>query len=102
MLKLLTLEIQCNQICVYLTCKKKRNNVGFYLSGFLISENKEVAQCDLSIALFNKVFTRDFITHVFQEADQYESYELPLVCKNKKECNNKQKECRPTNFSSKT
>jgi len=50
-----------------------------YLKGFLDSKGVNAVQCDLSIALFNKVFTGDFITRIFSEAAEFESYEFPLV-----------------------
>jgi tRNA A37 methylthiotransferase MiaB len=56
-----------------------------YLSGFLKAKGKDTFQCDLSIELFNKVFTKDFINHVFQEANTYKSYEFPLVWEKRKE-----------------
>ncbi len=54
-----------------------------YLKGFLDSKDVDSVQCDLSIALFNKVFTSDFITRVFQEAEEFEGFEFPLVRKQK-------------------
>ena len=50
-----------------------------YLKGFLDEKGVLVEQCDLSIELFSKVFTTDFIRKVFQEADHHKSYEYPLV-----------------------
>jgi hypothetical protein len=52
-----------------------------YLKGFLDEQGMDVAQCDLSIALFSKIFTKDFITRVFQEAEEYGNVEFPLVWK---------------------
>ncbi len=54
-----------------------------YLKGFLDSKGVDSVQCDLSIALFNKVFTSDFIARVFQEAEEFEGFEFPLVRKQK-------------------
>ncbi len=54
-----------------------------YLKGFLDSKGMDAVQCDLSIALFNKVFSSDFITRVFQEAEEFEGFEFPLVRKQK-------------------
>lgn len=50
-----------------------------YLKGFLDEQGVEVAQCDLSIELFNKVFTQDFIQSIFNEAAAHKSFEYPLV-----------------------
>ena len=50
-----------------------------YLKGFLTEKGVSVEQCDLSIELFSEVFTADFITKIFQEADTHNSYEYPLV-----------------------
>jgi len=54
-----------------------------YLKGFLDTQGVEVCQCDLSIALFNKVFKSDFISRMFQEAEEFGSFEFPLVWQNK-------------------
>ncbi|PCI94597.1 MAG: radical SAM protein [Flavobacteriales bacterium] len=54
-----------------------------YLKGFLDSKDVDAVQYDLSIALFNKVFTSDFIARVFQEAEEFEGFEFPLVRKQK-------------------
>jgi tRNA A37 methylthiotransferase MiaB len=54
-----------------------------YLKGFLDSKGVDSVQCDLSIALFNKVFESDFIARVFQEAEVFEGFEFPLVRKQK-------------------
>ncbi|NQX98370.1 MAG: radical SAM protein, partial [Flavobacteriales bacterium] len=56
-----------------------------YLKGFLDSKGVNAVQCDLSIALFNKVFTGDFITRIFSEAVEFERYEFPLVWEKKAE-----------------
>lgn len=52
-----------------------------YLKGFLDNKGIESVQCDLSIALFNKVFTSNFIEQIFLEADEFENYDFPLVGK---------------------
>ena len=52
-----------------------------YLKGFLESKGKVVQQCDLSIELFNKIFTKNFIVRVFEEAEKQSSFEFPLVWK---------------------
>ncbi len=56
-----------------------------YLNGFLDAQGLDVEQCDLSIELFNKVFTKDFITHVFAVAQQHDKIEFPLVFEQKEE-----------------
>jgi len=56
-----------------------------YLQGFLKSKDIPVTQCDLSIELFNYIFTSDFIRAIFQEADNQKSYEFPLVSELRKE-----------------
>ncbi|NQY29074.1 MAG: radical SAM protein [Flavobacteriaceae bacterium] len=56
-----------------------------YLKGFLEEKGVLVEQCDLSIELFSKVFTTDFISKVFQEADHHKSYEYPLVWQQREE-----------------
>ena len=56
-----------------------------YLKGFLDEKGVLVEQCDLSIELFSKVFTADFIHKVFQEADHHKSYEYPLVWQQREE-----------------
>ena len=60
-----------------------------YLKGFLDEQGLAVAQCDLSIELFNKVFTKDFIQSVFNEAASNESIEFPLVWEQRNEYINK-------------
>ena len=50
-----------------------------YLKGFLDEKGVLVDQCDLSIELFSKVFTTDFISKIFKEADHHKSYDHPLV-----------------------
>ncbi|MDF1673413.1 MAG: radical SAM protein [Vicingaceae bacterium] len=54
-----------------------------YLKGFLESKNKTVVQWDLSIALFNKVFTKASIENAFNEAAANGHDAFPLVFKNK-------------------
>ena len=56
-----------------------------YLKGLLDEKGVLVDQCDLSIELFSKVFTADFISKVFLEADFYKSYEYPLVWQQREE-----------------
>ncbi|MEJ6736907.1 MAG: radical SAM protein [Flavobacteriales bacterium] len=52
-----------------------------YLKGFLDSKDLDTVQYDLSIGLFNKVFTSDFISRVFLEADEFGNDNFPLVGK---------------------
>ena len=56
-----------------------------YLKGFLDTKGVDTSQCDLSIELFTKVFTKDFITRIFQEAETNQSFEFPLVWEQKEE-----------------
>ena len=60
-----------------------------YLKGFLDEQKLPIAQCDLSIELFNKVFSKDFIQHVFNEAKTQKSVEFPLVWKQRNDYINK-------------
>lgn len=60
-----------------------------YLKGFLDEQGLAVAQCDLSIELFNRVFTKDFIQSVFNEAASNESIEFQLVWEQRNEYINK-------------
>ena len=60
-----------------------------YLKGFLESKEIHTSQCDLSIDLFLKVFTKDFISRVFDEAEQNQSFEFPLVAQQKDDYINK-------------
>jgi radical SAM superfamily enzyme YgiQ (UPF0313 family) len=41
-----------------------------YLKGFLEEHEVSVSHCDLSIELFTKIFTGDFLRLIFQEADE--------------------------------
>jgi tRNA A37 methylthiotransferase MiaB len=50
-----------------------------YLKGFLEAQHKVVHQCDLSILLFNALFTKEKITQVFIEANEVKDIEFPLV-----------------------
>jgi hypothetical protein len=52
-----------------------------YLSGFLKDKGLACEQCDLSIELFNKVFTQDVIRSIFLEAQAYNSFEFKKVWK---------------------
>jgi len=55
-----------------------------YLSGFLRSKEYEIAQCDLSIGLFNAIFSRQVIKECFIEAQENGSRQFDLVWKNRK------------------
>ena len=50
-----------------------------YLSGFLNSKDLSTHQCDLSITLFNRVFSKDVITQIFLEAQRNNSFEYDKV-----------------------
>jgi len=56
-----------------------------YLKGFLDEQGVRTTQCDLSIELFTKVFTKDCITRIFKEAETNQSFEFPLVWEQKEE-----------------
>ena len=56
-----------------------------YLKGFFDSKAIATSQCDLSIELFLKVFTKDFITRVFSEAAENNSFTFPLVWEQKQD-----------------
>jgi hypothetical protein len=56
-----------------------------YLKGFLEEHGVHTDQCDLSIELFLKVFSKDFILRVFQEAEANKSYEFPMVWEQREE-----------------
>ena len=47
-----------------------------YLKGFLESKNSVVSQCDLSIELFTEIFTSNFITKIFREAEKLDMISL--------------------------
>lgn len=50
-----------------------------YIKGFLEHKDVSVSQMDLSIELFTKVFTSDFLRLVFQEAIDLDSYQFPEI-----------------------
>ncbi|MEE9349335.1 MAG: radical SAM protein [Flavobacteriaceae bacterium] len=50
-----------------------------YLKGFLDSKGVKTAQVDLSISLFNAIFTEGFISKIFKETSHNKSFEFPLV-----------------------
>ncbi len=54
-----------------------------YLTGFLNSKGIETVQADLSIELFTSIFTCEFLTEAFEEAQQHEAIEFKEVLKNK-------------------
>lgn len=55
-----------------------------YLRGFLEEKDISTAHCDLSIELFTEIFTSEFLSEIFQEAEEMQSYNYPLVRKLKK------------------
>src|SRR5690606_25513667 len=54
-----------------------------YLKGFLEAHDIAVHTCDLSIELFTEIFTGDFLSAVFQEAQDLKHYDYPEVRKMK-------------------
>ncbi|MGB5418946.1 B12-binding domain-containing radical SAM protein [Algibacter sp.] len=56
---------------------------GAYLKGFLEAHNISVAHSDLSIELFTAIFTSDFLSTVFDEADDLQHFQYPEVIKMK-------------------
>jgi tRNA A37 methylthiotransferase MiaB len=58
---------------------------GSYLTGFLKEKGVDIDQCDLSIELFNKLFTKEFIAKIFNEAHLNNSYEFPQVWQQRNE-----------------
>ena len=60
-----------------------------YLKGFLDSKDVHVDQCDLSVELFNKVFTSDFIRQAFNEAAETGNIEFPRIIEQQKAYINK-------------
>jgi len=54
-----------------------------YLTGFLKEQGVNISQCDLSIELFNRLFTQKFIQQVFKQADANNSYEFEQVWQQK-------------------
>ncbi len=50
-----------------------------YLKGFLQDKGIVVNQCDLSIELFLEIFTKDFISKVFEAAKNNRSFDFALV-----------------------
>ncbi len=56
-----------------------------YLKGFLETKNVPVTQTDLSIELFTTVFTANFITKIFETAQQNNSFQFPLVWQQREE-----------------
>lgn len=54
-----------------------------YLKGFLEEKGLKIAQCDLSIELFTAIFTSDFLTEMFEVADDSEGLSFPEIRKNK-------------------
>ncbi len=56
-----------------------------YLKGFLDQQGYTVTQADLSIELFTTVFTPHFITQIFEEAQQNNPIQFPLVWQQRQE-----------------
>lgn len=56
-----------------------------YLKGFLNVQNLDVEQYDLSIELFNKIFTKEFLQSIFNEAKANKKIEFQLVWNQRKE-----------------
>ncbi len=54
-----------------------------YLKGFLESHHISVSHFDLSIELFTAIFTSEFLTAIFQEADDLHNYQYSEVSKRK-------------------
>ncbi|GGG56739.1 B12-binding domain-containing radical SAM protein [Bizionia arctica] len=54
-----------------------------YLKGFLEEKEISVSHCDLSIELFTAIFTDDFLSSIFQEAEDLENFHYPEVRKMK-------------------
>lgn len=60
-----------------------------YLSGFLKAQGAPVQQADLSIELFNRIFTRDVISEIFWEAEAMDELKFESVWKQRQEYTNK-------------
>lgn len=56
-----------------------------YLKGFFDAKGIPTTQFDLSIDLFLKVFTKDFIKQIFNEAEENNSFLFPLVLDQKQD-----------------
>ncbi len=56
-----------------------------YLKGFLDEQGIPANQCDLSIELFNKIFTKDFITLLFKQAEHEGNLQFPMVWQQRSE-----------------
>lgn len=50
-----------------------------YIKGFLESKNVSVSHFDLSIELFTSIFTSDFLSAIFQEAEELGNDHFPLI-----------------------
>ncbi|MFT6243462.1 MAG: radical SAM superfamily enzyme YgiQ (UPF0313 family) [Salibacteraceae bacterium] len=60
-----------------------------YLSGFLKANDAPTAQCDLSIELFSRIFTRNAILEIFAEAEAQSNFKFKKVWKQRQEYINK-------------
>jgi len=56
-----------------------------YLTGFLKEKGVETNQCDLSIEVFNALFTKEFIIKIFKEAQLNNSFEFTKVWQQRQE-----------------
>ncbi len=56
-----------------------------YLTGFLKEKGIETNQCDLSIEVFNALFTKEFIIKIFKEAQLNNSFEFTKVWQQRQE-----------------
>ena len=50
-----------------------------YIKGFLESKEVSAAHFDLSIELFTSIFTSDFLSAIFQEAEELGNDHFPLI-----------------------
>ena len=60
-----------------------------YLSGFLKANDAPTVQCDLSIELFSRIFTRNVILEIFAEAEAQSNFKFKKVWKQRQEYINK-------------
>ncbi|NRA10490.1 MAG: radical SAM protein, partial [Crocinitomicaceae bacterium] len=60
-----------------------------YLSGFLKANDAPTVQCDLSIELFSRIFTRSVVSEIFAEAEAQQSFEFEKVWEQQQEYINK-------------
>lgn len=60
-----------------------------YLKGFLQEKGVEVNQCDFSIELFTRIFTKEFIEHIFESVNADDEPEYSMVWEQKESYINK-------------